>query len=561
MATRTLIIDLSKGTGGEPMYGMVTVQRTRATSKGTFEVLPWETKLKLFNGIATITEAVTDGPGPFYDSAYLIRVQNGYCAPRWGFMTALPDGTTPISTGDMPKVNPITGEGIYMDAQEWNALYGTLPDRVTSLENSQTVQDERLDSLEVLGGISPGDVSDATVKSLIINPESETSTALSAASVFAVADPANQTVFVTPRGNDGNNGLTPKTAKLTLAGGIAALGGVAGTIQLGYGTTTVTGPLPGLPSGTLIQGGGRNSGASLISFTGTGTLFKGTPGTRSYNHQFRDILVNGPGKTSDTVAFDLEDMSQARFDGVTISLVGLGIHHRSQTLGGAVYNTFIDMLINSCGTGVRFDPAGSNGSRWYGVKFGANNIAVDILDSNQNSFLACQFEVNSTAIRVNATLPGTSDNNIFYGCRFETNTVAWNIVSPNVRDMVIDWPAFFGAVGTPIDNGTRTRINSTHPSLTPPGGQRNVIVRGGSYTVGPGDEIILMAAHGTTATLPAANTVKPGRAYAVKNIVIGPSASVTVASAGGTIDGVETVPLSTMASISLVSNGVNWFSI
>lgn len=144
MATRTLIIDLSKGTGGEPMYGMVTVQRTRATSKGTFEVLPWETKLKLFNGKATITEAVTDGSGPLYRSAYLIRVQNGYCAPRWGFMVALPDGTTPISTGNMPKVNPITGEGIYMDAQEWNALYGTLPDRVSATES-------RLDVLDGLG--------------------------------------------------------------------------------------------------------------------------------------------------------------------------------------------------------------------------------------------------------------------------------------------------------------------------------------------------------------------------------------------------------------------------
>lgn len=141
MATRTLIIDLSKGTGGEPMYGMVTVQRTRATSEGTFEVLPWETKLKLFNGVATITEAVTDGSGPFYDSAYLIRVQNGYCAPRWGFMAALPDGTTPISTGDMPKVNPITGEGIYMDAQEWNALYGELPDRVSATETRLGVLD------------------------------------------------------------------------------------------------------------------------------------------------------------------------------------------------------------------------------------------------------------------------------------------------------------------------------------------------------------------------------------------------------------------------------------
>ena len=166
MATRTLIIDLSKGTGGEPMYGIVTVQRARATSEGTFEVLPWETKLKLHNGVATITEAVTDGSGPLYRSAYIIRVQNGYCAPRWGFMAALPDGTTPISTGEMPKVNPITGEGIYMDAQEWNALYGTLPDRVTSVEQKNAEQDTRLDGAEVVTesapfyrrGTLPGDV-------------------------------------------------------------------------------------------------------------------------------------------------------------------------------------------------------------------------------------------------------------------------------------------------------------------------------------------------------------------------------------------------------------------
>lgn len=130
------------------MYGVVTVQRAKAKSAGGFEILPFETSLKLINGKATITEAETDGTGPFYDSVYLFRVQNGYCAPRWGFMAALPDGSTPITTGELPMVDPITGEGIYMDAQEWNALYGDLPDRVSSLESSQATQNTQIASLE-----------------------------------------------------------------------------------------------------------------------------------------------------------------------------------------------------------------------------------------------------------------------------------------------------------------------------------------------------------------------------------------------------------------------------
>lgn len=123
------------------MYGIVTVQRVKEKSTGGFVVLPFETSLKLVDGKATITQAVTDGTGPMYDSAYLFRVQNGYCGQRYGFMAALPDGTTPITTGEMPMVDPITGEGIYMDAQEWNELYGDLPNRVSATESRLTLLD------------------------------------------------------------------------------------------------------------------------------------------------------------------------------------------------------------------------------------------------------------------------------------------------------------------------------------------------------------------------------------------------------------------------------------
>lgn len=130
------------------MYGIVTVQRVKAKSTGGFVVLPFETSLKLVDGKATIAQAVTDGTGPMYDSAYLFRVQNGYCGQRYGFMAALPDGSTPITTGELPMVDPITGEGIYMDAQEWNELYGDLPDRVISLESSQATQNTQIASLQ-----------------------------------------------------------------------------------------------------------------------------------------------------------------------------------------------------------------------------------------------------------------------------------------------------------------------------------------------------------------------------------------------------------------------------
>lgn len=155
------------------MYGIVTIQRAKAKTTGGFEILPFETSLKLINGKATIEYAETDGTGPLYDSAYLFRVQNGYCGHRYGFMAALPDGTTPITTGELPMVDPITGEGIYMDAQEWNALYGDLPNRVESLEG-------RVEGLEALGGLSPESPIDGQTANLIEQDGTLTSAAVDA---------------------------------------------------------------------------------------------------------------------------------------------------------------------------------------------------------------------------------------------------------------------------------------------------------------------------------------------------------------------------------------------
>ena len=86
---------------------------------------------------------------------------------------------------------------------------------------------------------------------------------------------ADATVFVSARGNDSNDGLTLKTAKLTLTGAVAALSG-PGRIQLAGGTIASGGNVDlSSRTGVIIEGmNGVSGGAvpgSIISHSGTGS--------------------------------------------------------------------------------------------------------------------------------------------------------------------------------------------------------------------------------------------------------------------------------------------------
>lgn len=243
------------------MYGVVTVQRAKAKTAGGFEILPFETSLKLINGKATITEAETDGTGPFYDSVYLFRVQNGYCGRRYGFMAALPDGTTPITTGELPMVDPITGEGIYMDAQEWNALYGDLPNRVSGLEG-------RVETLEALGGLAPESPIDGQTANLIEQDGTLTATAIEAridsrgtASLVLAPQGTNHTQLIqdaiieaSSRGADLRlNGVFNIAAPIIVDHDIAIVGGVCNVMgdYAGFDVRTDSFSFSGELNGTL----------------------------------------------------------------------------------------------------------------------------------------------------------------------------------------------------------------------------------------------------------------------------------------------------------------------
>lgn len=146
---RDLIIDLRVGGGSVPeiAQGIVRIWGTEVRPNAASLVLTTETTLKLTGGKATLANAQTSGTGPLYEWAYIIQVEP-FHGRNFRFYVAIPDGTSPVNLKDLPKLDPNTGEGFYVSIEEWEALYGDLPDRVDALETSQGSQDTKITNLE-----------------------------------------------------------------------------------------------------------------------------------------------------------------------------------------------------------------------------------------------------------------------------------------------------------------------------------------------------------------------------------------------------------------------------
>lgn len=179
---RDLILDFRRGGGSVPevVHGIVRIWGTEVRPNGPSVVVTTETTLKLSDGKATLANAQTSGTGPLYEWAYIIQVEP-FCGRNYRFYVAIPDGTGPVNLIDLPKLNPITGEGFYLDLKEWLELYGGLPDKVDMLEDNQGVIQNDVADLKVLGGLASGDVNDATTANLIETEGTQTKSALSAA--------------------------------------------------------------------------------------------------------------------------------------------------------------------------------------------------------------------------------------------------------------------------------------------------------------------------------------------------------------------------------------------
>jgi hypothetical protein len=89
--------------------------------------------------------------------------------------------------------------------------------------------------------------------------------------------------------------------------------------------------------------------------------------------------------------------------------------------------------------------------------------------------------------------------------------------------------------------------------------QRALATKTANYTTTAADSVIIGNGAGTiTITLLSAVTATAGRVFTIKNRA---TAALTVASAAGTIDGAATKSLAQWASLSVVSDGANWYTI
>ena len=133
MATRDLIVDFTRGTGGEPVYGYVTVQRTVDTENGAITLLPFIQRYELRDGTVTIPALVTNGSPPVYNSGYRIYAYDYQNRPQGGVLVAIPDGTGTVNVNDLPRVTLTNGDGATVDIEQLNALIQQANDTANSV--------------------------------------------------------------------------------------------------------------------------------------------------------------------------------------------------------------------------------------------------------------------------------------------------------------------------------------------------------------------------------------------------------------------------------------------
>ena len=219
-------------------------------------------------------------------------------------------------------------------------------------------------------------------------------------------------------------------------------------------------------TGTVIKGAGQDK--TTISSTHGGAIFvSSTVSTRTYRWHISNMRLNGPGSgVASSVGIDLASVSGAHIENVLAENLNKGFRVRSSINGGAVYNRFTNCTANLCTYGFSIEALGSNSTALDRCRGNACVRGVSIVDSNNNSLVACQLESNTIGLFVDATSNALADCNTAIACRFESNTsTAWQVASANVRDFQVLYPQTFGTY-TVGDSGTRTRhagvVGATH---------------------------------------------------------------------------------------------------
>lgn len=165
---------------------------------------------------------------------------------------------------------------------------------------------------------------------------------------------------------------------------------------------------------------------------------------------------------------------------------------------------------------------------------------------------------------------GLGVDGISVGIRFDGSGVAWGdlMYLPNGGGSSGRGHFRFGAVGSAQDPVPTAKVgvgslhcvgaatvggNITAPAVISPNATKTA-----NYTLTGTDSTIFCNA-AMTATLPSATTAGAGRRYTIKNRH--GSATVTLASTAGNIDGVATLSLASMEAVTVESDGTDWWAV
>lgn len=211
-----------------------------------------------------------------------------------------------------------------------------------------------------------------------------------------------------------------------------------------------------VPIDVDMTGDGR--GATYLDYDGTGAAATvRTPGASSYHRSITGLTLR---TETGATGIDLDTVCQAHVTNVEVRGFVRGVHIRSTTNGGALYNVFNDVTASLCQVGFHVDAVGSNENKFEACR---TNFCWDgwrIDDGNHNVLTGCATESGNRGVVIAASTMAKSDGNVVAFHRFEELTGAmWVTGSTNVRHTRIVVPyRVTASTGDPIDRGTSTQV-------------------------------------------------------------------------------------------------------
>jgi hypothetical protein len=206
---------------------------------------------------------------------------------------------------------------------------------------------------------------------------------------FYATPSTDGTIYVSKTGNDSNSGLSPGTAKLTIAGGISALPS-GGLMIVGNGTYSESALTPA--NGTEIRGATRTGTTLNVTANVIGCDL-----TNSANVIIKDFGISLATTAPTGTGVRFNNAFQCHLDKVKISgqhtAVGTATYQAQigiQFTGNAGDNTITDFLLNNLGVAATTDTA----MNWFiGGKFTNNYRGVVGGDSTGTNYTAgCSFQ-------------------------------------------------------------------------------------------------------------------------------------------------------------------------